>query len=139
MSRDGWSTRFLNILIKRLKRTLDLCRKSYPDVDELKDEYNKCEELKYQIKERGISEEDYDDEFADIELYSGLIEREIKNIKDAEALSILEKIVKVGDRLLELAGFPAFLSSLLDVIRGAKQAKLRFSNDDDEDDDYYVN
>ena len=64
------------------------------------------------------------------------IEKEIqniKNIKDAEALSILEKIVKVGDRLLELTGYPAFLSSLLDVIKSArrnlKQLRLKYRND----------
>ena len=96
-------------------------------------QFAKCEELEYQIEERVNSKTSYAQEFEDIKLYKKLIERQIKNIKDAEALSILEKIVKVGDRLLELAGFPAFLSSLLDVIKSArrnlKQLRLKYRND----------
>ncbi len=133
MSRDGGITKLIKVLIKRLKKIVNILGDEYPNLEELEEQFAKCEELEYQIEERVNSKTSYAQEFEDIKLYKKLIERQIKNIKDAEALSILEKIVKVGDRLLELAGFPAFLSSLLDVIKSArrnlKQLRLKYRND----------
>lgn len=133
MSRDGGITKLIKVLIKRLKKIVNILGDEYPNLRELEVQFAKCEELEYQIEERVNSKTSYAQEFEDIKLYKKLIERQIKNIKDAEALSILEKIVKVGDRLLELAGFPAFLSSLLDVIKSArrnlKQLRLKYRND----------
>ena len=137
MSRDGGITKLIKVLIKRLKKIVNILGDEYPNLEELEEQFAKCEELEYQIEERINSKTSYSQEFEDIKLYKKLIERQIKNIKDAEALSLLEKIVKLGDRLIVAFGYPPVLSPLLEIIRGVKQTRLMYRNMDGDDD--YVN
>ena len=137
MGREVWSTRLLNTLKKRYKKTLSACNQTYPDIEVIEKQYAKCLDLQSQLENRVVSKEDYAEELEDIEIFAESIKNRIDELKSAEVSDLVERIFVVGDYILNFLGIPSFLSPLLDLIRDGKRAigwttqeRLEWDDDD---------